>query len=484
MERALHSAWQANADGTAPLTIAREYAFSPACPAVATVWAAEDKSVLAVCKGAPEAVAALSRLDPMSRDRQLAVARELAAEGLRVLGVAGAKLPADTNLPETISGLPLAWEGLVAFADPLRSGVADAVREAQTAGVRVLMLTGDHPETARAIAREAGIDRGGPVVLGQALDAQGAVPDVSAAVYARVRPEHKLRLVDALKAGGDVVAMTGDGVNDAPALLAAHVGIAMGGRGTDVAREAAAIVLLDDNFVTVVRAIRLGRGVYDNIRRAVQYILAVHVPITGLAILPLLLGGPLILAPLHVVFLELIIDPACSIVFEREPLADDVMRRPPRSRTKRMVDLRMLLISLAQGGVMFAMVALILALALRAGLPPAQRGALAFTSLVAGNVGLIVLYRGDGALWAALAQRNTSFWLVAVGAIALLAVVSHVASLAAAFGFAPTPLRWWVPALLAPLALAMLMKVASNVGPAGRSACPDQQGGKTQEEQP
>ena len=458
MERALHALWGDLGGGATTLRGVRDYAFTPACPAVASVWSDPDGDLRAACKGAPETVAALCGLEAAQCAALLERVGAMAARGLRVLGVAHAELDAGTALPDALAGLPLHWRGLVAFADPLRAGVVAAVAEARAAGVRVLMLTGDHPATARAIAAEAGIG-GGEVVVGAALDGGDARDDASADVYARVRPEHKLRLVEALKRQGEVVAMTGDGVNDAPALLAAHVGIAMGGRGTDVAREAAAIVLLDDDFGTIVRAIRMGRTIYDNIRRAVRYILAVHVPITGLALLPLLLGWPLVLAPLHVVVLELIIDPACSIVFEREPPAADVMRRPPRARGERMVDLRLLATSLVQGAVMFTAAAAALAWASHAGLPDGQRGALAFTALVAGNLGLILLYRGDGSLWRTLASGNRAFWIVAAGTCALLAVVNWLPPVASAFRFAAPPPFAWLGALLAPLLLAAAMKV-------------------------
>ena len=270
------------------------------------------------------------------------------------------------------------WLGLVGFADPLRAGVADAVVEAHAAGIRLIMLTGDHLETARAIALQAGLAAQSEVALGRELDEldeQALARRVAGInVFARVRPEHKLRLVNALKDSGEVVAMTGDGVNDAPALMAAHVGIAMGGRGTDVAREAASIVLLDDNFVTVVHAIRRGRSIYDNILRAVRYIIAVHVPITGLALLPMFTGGPLVLLPLHIVFLELIIDPACSIVFEREAAAADIMRRPPRPPKQPLLGLRALLTSLGHGGLMFAVVVAVYALGHFILLPGAAAG--------------------------------------------------------------------------------------------------------------
>ena len=337
---------------------AREYPLTPACPAMAHAWSIGEGHFIAA-KGAPEAIARLCALSPDQRVVLLDAADALAAQGLRVLAVASAL--ASAGLPPQLQSLGLQWRGLLAFADPLRSGVAEAIAEASGAGIRVLMLTGDHASTAAAIARQSGLETGNGVLTGADIDAladQALGQRLSSvSVYARVRPEQKLRLVQALRDDGKVVAMTGDGVNDAPALVAADVGIAMGQRGTDVAREAAAIVLLDDNFVSIVRAVGLGRSIYDNIQRAVRYIMAVHVPITGLALLPLLTGGPLLLLPLHVVFLELIIDPACTIAFEREAPAPGLMQRPPRPPSARLLDLPALLRSLLQGLAMFAVVA-------------------------------------------------------------------------------------------------------------------------------
>ncbi|WP_119718207.1 cation-translocating P-type ATPase [Cognatilysobacter tabacisoli] len=426
-------------------TCIREYPLSPARLAMVHVWRTTDRAALqAHCKGAPEAVAALCRLDAEQQAAVMATVAELAARGLRVLGVAAAEWPgAPETLPDDPSAFGLQWLGLVGLADPLRAGVPAAVAQAQAAGVRVLMLTGDHAATATAIASQAGLDADDGVTTGadiEALDAGALAARLRAtSVFARVKPDHKLRLVQALRAGGATVAMTGDGVNDAPALMAADVGIAMGGRGTDVAREAASIVLLDDNFVTVVGAIGLGRAIYDNIRRAVTYILAVHVPITGLALLPLLLGAPMLLQPLHVVFIELIIDPSCSIVFERERAGGDVMRRPPRPRTQRLLSPATLARGLAQGVVMLAAVVAVYAAGVALALPRPQLGAMAFLSLVVGNLGLIALNRSGESLWQALRAPNRAFWIVSGVATTLALAVTQLRVPAAWFDFAPPP---------------------------------------------
>lgn len=434
----------------------REYPLSRELLAVTHVWSQPGATAFQVmCKGAPEAIAGLCGLEAADRAAVLAQVDGMARQGLRVLAAAAAVWNEDANrLPLTAHGFGFEWRGLLGFADPLRAGVREAVAEAQAAGVRVIMLTGDHLETARAIATQAGLANSGEVVLGSELALDGAALIQHAReinVFARVKPEHKLRLVDALKRDGQVVAMTGDGVNDAPALTAAHVGVAMGERGTDVAREAASIVLLDDNFVTVVRAIRQGRVIYDNIVRAIRYVLAVHVPITGLAVLPLLFGGPLMLLPLHVVFLELIIDPASTLVFEREPAAADVMQRPPRSPCRRLLDARTLFGSLGQGLVVFAAVAAIYALGRASEVSTPQLAALSFTALVVGNLGLIVVNRAGAAHRRWWRQSNPAFWIVTLSALSLLFLVTRFEGPGHPFRFAPPPLGLSLVALLLPL---------------------------------
>lgn len=457
MEQAIRSAARdSEVSGGPQREHVREYPLSDELLAKVEVWRPSGASSLEIAgKGAPEAIADLCALEPATRARMLAQVDGMARRGLRVLAVAEASWPdPEKTLPASAHGFHFSWCGLVGLADPLRDGVPEAIAEARAAGVRVVMLTGDHLQTACAVAASAGLSTR-VTALGTELDAldddelSQRAADID--VFARVRPEHKLRLVRALKQAGDVVAMTGDGVNDAPALMAAHVGIAMGGRGTDVAREAASIVLLDDNFVTVVKAIERGRTIHDNILRAVRFILAVHVPITGLALLPLLTGAPLVLLPLHVVFLEMIIDPACSIVFEREPPEANVMRRPPRQPSRHLLDLATLLSGLAEGMIVLAAVVGIYAFGRHIDLPQAQLASMSFAALVTGNLGLILLNRSGTSILRALQQPNAAFWLVSSAALGLLMIAIWADTPARWFHFAPIPSGLMAIALLLPL---------------------------------
>ena len=455
MDRAVHAAASTQtADASADAwSEVKHFPVTPALPAYAIAWRhADQPGLLLACKGAPEAVATLCKLAGDERALALAHAASMAAEGLRVLAVADVHV-ASADAPGNLQEQTFTWQGLLGFADPLRAEVPAAVAEARAAGVRVILMTGDHIETARAIAVAAGISDQPEVTLGAALeqldDDALRLLLTRTDVFARVRPEHKLRLVQALRDAGHVVAMTGDGVNDAPALMAAHVGVAMGGRGTDVAREAASIVLLDDDFASVVRAIRMGRTIFGNLQRAARYIVAVHVPIAALALLPLLLGTPLILLPLHVVFLELVIDPACSIVLEREPPPPDLMHRPPRPSGTPLLDLRSIASSLLLGGLAFTLVLLIYLAALRAGLPSPQPAALAFAALVACNVALVHWHMAPAASGTAR-PVNIAFWITVLLALVLLACMTLMPAPARWFGFVPVPLSSLLTAVTAP----------------------------------
>jgi Ca2+-transporting ATPase len=386
-------------------------------------------------KGAPEAIAQLCRLSAAERETTMQRVDVLARQGIRVLAVAHGTLPR-TTLPEAPAELTLSFTGLVGFADPLRDSVPEAVRECRTAGIRVVMITGDYPETAQAIARAAGLEAERCLtgaMLDELSDAELADGVRGVTVFARITPQQKLRIVNALKANGEVVAMTGDGVNDAAALKAAHIGIAMGGRGTDVAREASSLVLLDDDFSSIVRAIRLGRRIYDNLRKAMGYILAIHVPIAGLALLPVLFGAPLVLTPMLIAFLEMIIDPTCSIVLEAEHAERDVMRRPPRDPRAALVSRTLGIWSVLQGLLALAFVAGVYFHAMTRDLPQEEVRLAAFLALIGANMALLFANRSFGSsLRAALGRANPSLWW-GLGATATLLSVMMAWPLAREF---------------------------------------------------
>ncbi len=430
MERALHDTAMLLSPGYATgLTFVREYPLRPDLLALTRVWrraGGADGELLVASKGAPEAIADLCHLDAAARDTLHAHLAELTREGLRALGVAEARSTGETP-PESPHDLTFHFLGLIGLSDPVRPSVPGAIRACYDAGVRVIMITGDYPGTALAIARQIGLRPATSAITGAELatmsDDELRQRIKSVSVFARVAPEQKLRLVNALKANGEIVAMTGDGVNDAPALKAAHIGVAMGGRGTDVAREAAAMVLLDDTFDAIVEAVRLGRRIFDNLRKAMAYIVAVHIPIAGLALLPALFNLPLILLPAHIVFLELIIDPACSVVFEAEPEEGDVMARPPRDPREAIFSRRVIAISLIQGLGALVATLIVYLLAVQSGVSESQDRAMTFTTLVIANLSLIFVNRSwTRGLFTTLRTPNAALWWVISGALALLAV--------------------------------------------------------------
>ena len=446
MERAFHELGARCLANTEHLhgdwTLQREYPLRPDLLAMSHVWKAGGRDVYIVAaKGAPEAIADLCHL-PAER---LASVRQqvdrMANSGLRVLAVARAAFRGDT-LPDLQHDFGFEFLGLVGLADPLRPGVPEAIRECRDAGIRIAMVTGDHPATAKAIAARAGLHTAGGVVTGVDLERMndGALREKigSVTIFARIMPEQKLRLVEAFKANGEIVAMTGDGVNDAPSLKAAHIGIAMGGRGTDVAREAAALVLLDDDFTSIVAAVRLGRRIYENIRKAIGFTFAVHVPIAGLALLPVLFGWPLIFSPVHIVFLELVIDPVCSIVFEAEREEEDVMARRPRDAAAPLVDRWLLQRSLLQGLTVLAAVLAVFLGALHFRNDAADARTIAFATLVVANFGLVLTNRSVSAgLAATLRRPNPALGWVAAAAFAALAAALGIPWLRHVFAFAP-----------------------------------------------
>ncbi len=423
----------------AGMKLVKTYGLRPELLAVTQVWRPDDGgSLIAATKGAPEAIGRLCRLSKSQGAELQASVDEMAAEGIRVLAVAQTA-HAGPGLPDTPAEFVFKFLGLVGFADPLRASVPAAVAQCLSAGIRVVMITGDYPATAIAIARQAGLDAT-EAVTGDAIDKleDAALNSITqrSVVFARIVPEQKLRIVEALKADGQIVAMTGDGVNDAPSLKAAHIGVAMGGRGTDVAREASAIVLLDDDFGSIITAIRLGRRIYDNLRKAMTFIVAVHVPIAGLALLPLVLGLPIIFGPIHIAFLELVIDPVCSLVFEAEKEEDDVMRRPPRSPTEPLLSLRLVAWGTLQGALAFAMAGGMFVFALRNGMPDGEVRALTFVALVLGIFSLILVNRSfSPSLRLALVRPNAALVSILLGVCAVLGLCLTVPPLRELFRF-------------------------------------------------
>ncbi|WP_164155938.1 cation-translocating P-type ATPase, partial [Sandarakinorhabdus rubra] len=447
--------------------VLRLYPLAPGQPVMAQAWAGGQ----CAAKGAPEAVARLCRLDVAALAGMEAAARAMAAQGLRVLALAACALP-DGPLPVDLGALPLEFRALVGIADPLRADVPAAVRACRAAGVRVMMITGDYPETARAIAAQAGIE---PLdtLTGAELDAldDDALSRrlAGVGVCARIQPRQKLRIVTALKAGGEVVAMTGDGVNDAPALKAAHIGVAMGGRGTDVAREASAIVLLDDDFGAIVTAMRLGRRIHDNLQKAMGFIVAVHVPIAGLALLPLLTGMPLLLGPVHIALLEMIIDPVSALAFESEDAEADVMRRPPRSPDAPLFAPAMVARSAAQGVVVLALIAAFTLALWQTGLPEPLLRSAAFLSLCAGVLVLMLINRRfGGTLRALVGGANRVVMLVLGLVLALLAATQWLPVLARMLKFAPVGVPLALTILGGALVAIAVLQALKRQWPAGQ----------------
>ena len=462
MEKAFHALRAKNGEATPQsMQLARAYPLRPELLAVTHAWqAAGDSGWQVAAKGSPEAIASLCRLDAAEVEAIRRQVDEMAVSGLRVLGVAEARHD-DARLPDAPQDFAFGFLGLVGLEDPVRDSVPAAVRECRDAGIRVVMITGDYPQTARAIAARAGIEDGDVLTgadMQQMDDAtlRDAVRGTS--VFARIMPEQKLQLVQALKAAGEVVAMTGDGVNDAPALKAADIGVAMGGRGTDVAREASSLVLLDDDFGSIVRTVRLGRRIYDNLRKAMTYILAIHVPIAGMALLPLLTGMPIVFWPVHIAFLEMVIDPVCSIVFEAEKEESDVMRRPPREPEGRILSTSVVAWSLLQGTLAFAVVAALYVGAARAGASDEEVRTIAFIGLVLSNLALVLVNRSYGIdpIRLLLRPNRALLWVVAVAG-SLIAIALAWPPATKLFGFAAFHWRDLAFAAAAALVLAVTL---------------------------
>lgn len=427
-------------------SLVEDYPLSSEMMAMSRVWQSRDQRArMIAAKGAPEAIVDLCHLAEAHGARIAAEVAAMAGDGLRVLGIARAIFNANV-LPVNQHDFEFEFLGLIALEDPVRSDVPAAITECHAAGIRVVMMTGDHPVTAVSVARQVGLPADRAVVTGTELatlsddDLHTRLANTS--IFCRVKPEQKLRLVQAFRARGEVVAMTGDGVNDAPALKAAHIGVAMGARGTDVAREAAALVLLNDDFASLVTAVRYGRRVFANLRKAIIFVVAVHVPIVGLSIVPVVFGWPMLLMPVHILFLQLIIDPTCSVVFEAEPLEGAAMTVRPRRPDQHLFDFAVLMRGLWQGAGLLLLLLLVFAGVRRVTSSDDTARAMMFMVLVLSNIGLIYANRS----WERATRRRTSatpnraFIWITLATLALLGCVLGIPEVARLFAFTqPTP---------------------------------------------
>ncbi len=420
--------------------LVREYSLSKESLALVNVWQTADKqSYRIAAKGAPETILDLCHLNEEKKKLIGKQITSLAEKGLRVIGIANAQY-LSPQLPAGKHDFEFEFLGLIGLADHIRDDVPSSIEMCHQAGIRVIMITGDYLITARNIAQQIGLGNTEKILSGEDLakispeELQSQIKKID--IFARIMPEQKLSIINALKANGEVVAMTGDGVNDAPALKAANIGIAMGERGTDVAREAADLIVLDDDFSSIVDAVRLGRKIYDNLRKAMAYIISVHIPIAGISLLPLLLGWPIILYPMHIVFLELIIDPACSIAFEAERAEKNIMNRPPRNPREPLFPKRIFIISLLQGIFSLLVVALVLKLALLLGQTETEARTLTFVTLIISNLFLLLTNRSwSKNIFYSLRTPNPSLVWIFCGALTCLFITIYTPFLQHLFHF-------------------------------------------------
>lgn len=409
----------------------KEYPLSKQLLAMSRVFSFKGtQEKIIATKGAPEAIFDLCHLDEENKSRLSIAVEELAAQGLRVLGVAKAKID-EKALPEIQHDFTFDFIGLIGLSDPIRENVKQAVAECYKAGIRVIMITGDYPVTARHIASEIGLENPDLCITGKELQemSEDELCDrmKETNVFARVVPEQKLKIVNALKKNREIVAMTGDGVNDAPALKSADIGIAMGEKGTDVAREASSLVLMDDNFSSIVGAIRMGRRIFDNLQKAFGYIFAIHVPIAGLSLIPILIGDfPLILWPVHIVFLELIIDPACSIIFEAETEESNIMNRPPKRFDEPFFGGKKILFSCLQGVGILLITLTVYFLGLHFGYVAEEVRAMAFTTLIVSNISVILTNRSwtDNIFKIIITPNRAVLWVTGGAVFFLLLILN------------------------------------------------------------
>jgi Ca2+-transporting ATPase len=419
----------------------KEYPLSKDLLAMSRVFSnTGTKELVIAVKGAPEAIFDLCHLNSEKISQYEKAVAEMASDGLRVLGVARATIISD-DLPPVQHDFDLEFVGLIGLSDPIRKNVPVAVKECYNAGIRVIMITGDYPVTATNIGKEIGIKNPELFISGSELKEMTEeelcerIKGVN--IFARVIPEQKLKIVNALKRNREIVAMTGDGINDAPALKASNIGIAMGEKGTDVAREASSLVLMDDNFASIVGAVKMGRKIFDNLQKALGYIFAIHVPIAGLSLIPVLFADlPLILWPVHIVFLELIIDPACTMIFEAEKEEKNVMSRPPKDINEPFFGAKKILFSCMQGVGIIVICLLVYFIGLKMGYSEKSVRTLTFVTLIVSNISVILSNRSwTSGIFKILSTPNKAVTWIVGGAIIVLILILNIPFLLNLFQF-------------------------------------------------
>ncbi len=450
------------------LVFEREYPLSKALFAMSRVYKSEESNYIVYSKGAPEAIIDLCKLNPEEKNRVIKNVQLLAHKGQRVLAVAISSWDTGT-LPETQQEFTFEYLGLIGFEDPIRPEVPQAIQECYTAGIRVIMITGDYPATAKSIALQAGMKDFDSILTGdelKLLDENTLKEKIkSTTIFARIIPEQKLQIIKALKANGEIVAMTGDGVNDAPALKAADIGISMGLKGTDVARESSSLVLLDDNFSSIVGAIRLGRKVFDNLQKAMSYIIAIHIPIIGLTLLPAFFSSlPILLMPLHIVFMELIIDPICSIAFESEKEELNIMNRPPRNPTEKFFGIKKILISASMGILLLSMVLIVYFIAINEKHNAGEIRGIAFTALILGNMFLILttLSKTRSAT-SVIFEKNWMLLLILISSSAILMLLLIIPFLRKLFSFSYPGFKHFIISILGSISVLLILELVKFI---------------------
>ncbi len=441
----------------------KEYPLSHKLLSMTRVLESLENTISVSAKGAPEAIFLLCKMSEQEKGKHLSIVQKMAEQGYRVIAVAEA-INISKQLPETQSEFDFHFLGLIGLQDPIRPEVPQAIKECKEAGIKVIMITGDFPATAKSIAVQIGLNPEKGIITGEELknmsDEELKTKITKTNIFARVVPEQKLRIVKALQANNEIVAMTGDGVNDAPALKAANIGIAMGNKGTDVAREASSLVLLDDNFASIVSAIRSGRRIFDNLQKAMSYILAIHIPIIGIALLPALFSSlPLLLMPLHIVFMELIIDPVCSVAFESEQEEKRIMQRIPRDPNEKFFGRKRILFSLMQGFLLLIMVLIVYFISIHEGHKDGEVRAIAFTALIIGNVVLILTNLSKTRSFTSVFKERNHTSIIIVGiAMILLVLVLFVPFLESLFSFQSPSYNHFIPSIIGASVLLLILE--------------------------